>query len=456
MISLEQDSNKSAESVWGKWSPSKLEPWDVRRVVHLHRRAGFGATWNEIQRDLADGHDASIARLMSGQAYRTAVPEDFDSTAELIGTSAIGSGNPNRLQAWWLYRMLFSPDPLGERLALMWHDHFATSNHKVEDIRSMHRQNQLFRQYGRGDYARLCTNVIRDPAMLIYLDANSNRKSHANENLGREMLELFTVGTGNFEESDVAQAARALTGWNVKDDKLVFVPEHHDLGEKMLLGKRGNFDGDDALRISLEHPATARRITRRICRLFMGEDVVSEPALTDLAKMFADQRMNVSWLVETILSSKLFFIDANIGNRVRGATEFVVSTIRSLGAMVPPPSTLVVADWTTKIGQRLFYPPNVFGFPIGREWINSQWMISRINFVHHLLEGKLHRKPFDLVKGLKESGLTSSDLSNAQLLGSHLLSVDETKFLQDTNAKSGSDTKQMLRMILTSPLAQLG
>jgi uncharacterized protein (DUF1800 family) len=166
---------------WAPYVPDDRSPWDLRRVVHLHRRAGFAATWSEIQRDLKDGPQASIDRLLAGKAAAQGVPPDFAATADLLGETAASSGDPARLKAWWVYRMLYGPDPLTERLALMWHDHFATSNLKVDNLHAMRQQNELFRKLGRAPFGELLNAVVRDPAMLAWLDAPVNRKGHPNE-----------------------------------------------------------------------------------------------------------------------------------------------------------------------------------------------------------------------------------------------------------------------------------
>ena len=192
---------------WALYLPCDEAPWDLRRVVHLHRRAGFGATWSEIRRDLKDGPQASLDRVLAGRAVTDGVPAEFETTAVLMGASAATSGDPVRLKAWWVYRMLFGPDPLAERLTLMWHNHFATSNLKVRDLALMRRQNDLFRQLGRGPFGKLLGAVVHDPAMLLWLDAPSNRKGHPNENMARELMELFSLGIGHYTEQDVKEAA---------------------------------------------------------------------------------------------------------------------------------------------------------------------------------------------------------------------------------------------------------
>ena len=166
--------------------------------------------------------------------------------------------------------MLFGPDPLTERLALMWHNHFATSNLKVGNLAFMRRQNELFRQLGRRPFGELLEAVLHDPAMLIWLDAPSNRKGHPNENLARELMELFSLGIGHYTEHDVKEAARALTGWRVENEVFAETAARHDDGEKTILGKTGRWKGDDLVRMVLEHPATSRRLAWRICELFLA------------------------------------------------------------------------------------------------------------------------------------------------------------------------------------------
>src|SRR3954468_8456593 len=217
---------------WVPYAPDARARWDFRRVVHLHRRAGFAASWDEILRDRDDGPGASVDRLLAGKARSRGVPEDFESIATLLADAAVTSNDPSRLKAWWVYRMLFGPDPLGERLTLLWHDHFATSNVKVGDLAAMRRQNDTFRRLARARFGELLNAAVRDPALLAWLDAPANRKGHPNENLARELLELFTLGIGRYTEDDVKEAARALTGWTVKDGAFVEDAAAHDDGEK--------------------------------------------------------------------------------------------------------------------------------------------------------------------------------------------------------------------------------
>ena len=373
---------------WTPYVPDTQAPWNVRRVVHLHRRAGFAATWSEIQRDLRDGPRASIDRVLAGRAATVGVPEEFQQTADLLGESAASSGDAARLKAWWIYRMLFGPDPLTERLVLLWHNHFATSNLKVQNLAAMHHQNQLFRELNRAPFSRLLERAVRDPALLVWLDAPANRRGHANENLGRELLELFTLGIGNYTESDVREAARALTGWNVNEQgNFEEVAARHDDGEKILWGRRGRWTGTDLVRMLLENPATAVRLARRLCELFIGEGAVDSAMIQALADGLRRHDLDVGWGVATVLRSRAFFDEGNLGRRVLGPVEFVVGAARALELFDPPPSTLLLAEWATRLGQDLFYPPNVGGWPGGRAWLTTRSAIGRANYAAALVAG---------------------------------------------------------------------
>jgi uncharacterized protein (DUF1800 family) len=363
-------------------------PWDRRRVVHLHRRAGFAATWEEIERDLKDGPGASVGRLLEGKARARGVPEEFESIAALLGDAAVAANDPARLKAWWVYRMLFGPDPLGERLTLLWHDHFATSNLKVDDLAVMRRQNDTFRRLARAPFAELLNAAVRDPALLAWLDAPANRKGHPNENLARELLELFTLGLGHYNEDDVKEAARALTGWTLADGAFRAVDARHDDGPKTILGRSGPFHGDDLVALLLEQSATADRLARRLCGLFFGEGAISDEAIGTLAADLRAQHLDVGRAVATILQSRAFFDAANLRSRVVEPVAFVVASARALELFEPPPSTLVLADWGARLGQDLFYPPNVGGWPGGRAWLSTRAIVGRANFAAALVEGR--------------------------------------------------------------------
>ncbi len=382
--------DKNARNAWERYEPSAEAPWDLRRVVHLHRRAGLGASWAELQRDLADGPEASVTRLLEGKSRPVGAPEpeDFERTAAVLGEAATASSDPGRLKAWWFYRLLFSPDPLGERLTLMWHNHFATSIQKVGDPALMRKQNETCRRLARKPFGELLSAVTRDPALLIWLDAPANRKGHPNENLARELMELFTLGIGHFSESDVKETARSLTGWTVTDGEFREAAARHDDGDKIVLGKKGRWGGADVVRILLDQPATAHRLAWRLCDTFMGEKVAGKPEIDALANGLESHGLDIGWAVETVLRSRAFFASTNIRTRVVGPVEYVVGAARSLELLDPPPSTLVLADWSARLGQDVFNPPNVGGWPGGRGWLSARSLIGRANFAAALVEGR--------------------------------------------------------------------
>jgi uncharacterized protein (DUF1800 family) len=383
-------SDKNATNAWDRYQPSSDAPWNLRRVVHLHRRAGLGASWTEIQHDLADGPEASVNRLLEGKSRPIGAPEpeEFERTAAVLGEAATASSDSGRLKAWWFFRLLFSPDPLGERLTLMWHNHFATSIQKVGDPALMRKQNETCRRLARKPFGELLGAMTRDPALLVWLDAPANRKGHPNENLARELMELFTLGIGHYSEPDVKETARALTGWTVTDGEFREAAARHDGDEKVILGKKGRWAGADVVRILLDQPATAHRLAWRLCDTFMGEKAVGKPELDALAEGLISHGLDIGWAVETILRSRAFFSDANIRSRVVEPVQYVVVAARSLELLDPPPSTLVLADWSARLGQDVFSPPNVGGWPGGRSWLSARSLIGRANFAAALVEGR--------------------------------------------------------------------
>ncbi|QDT92222.1 DUF1800 domain-containing protein [Gimesia algae] len=373
---------------WREYRPTKKTPWNLRRVVHLHRRAGFAATWNELQRDLQEGPQSSIDRMLNGTTREKTYFDDFERMSASIAKAAVRSNQPDRLKAWWLFRMLFTTDPLTEKLTLLWHNHFATSNQKLEDLSLMRQQNDLFRSLARAPFGKLLTAVLHDPAMLLWLDAPSNHKGRPNENLARELMELFTLGIGNYNETDVKAAARALTGWTVIDDRFSFRAAQHDAGQKTILNQRRAWKGDELVELLLDQRATAERLAGRLCQLFLGEGVAQSEDIKALAEGLQAHDLDIEWGTETILRSELFFADQNIRQSVAGPAELIIGATRALELVDPPPQTMILADWMRKLGQDLFYPPNVGGWNGGRDWLRTSALISRTNFAAGLARGQ--------------------------------------------------------------------
>jgi uncharacterized protein (DUF1800 family) len=443
----------TSSDFWAPYVPEGKTPWTLRRVFHLHRRAGFAATWDELQRDLKDGPAASVDRLLAGRA--SVAPANFTSTADHLADAAVAGSNISRLKAWWFYRMLFGPDPLTERLTLFWHDHFATANSKVQDAALMYRQNDSLRRHARGKFADLLGAGVREPALLLYLDAPANRKGHPNENLARELMELFTLGVGHYTEADVKEAARALTGWTVEDEKFAENPLRHDDGVKTILCQRGKWTGPDLLRILLGHPATARRLAAKLCRLFFGETAVAPEAVTQLAAALSKHNLDVGWAVGTILRSRAFFADTNLGGRVLGPVEFVVGTARALELFDPAPSTLGLADWSARIGQDLFEPPNVGGWPGGRAWIHTRGLVARANYAAALVDGANAGRPspYDPTALPRKYGFGADTDSVLTFHHRLLFGTDPTPEARQRSA--GAAGGKAFTILLSSPQAQL-
>lgn len=443
------------ETLWAAYTPDDQQPWDLKRVVHLHRRAAFAATWGELHRDLKDGPEQAVSRLLGGNANLHPAKE-FDATAGLLFDAAVTQGEIGRLKAGWFYRFLLGPHPLHEKLTLLWHDHFATAHSKVDDPGLMRRQNETLRKHATGKFAPLLNAAVREPATLLYLDAQTNRKGHANENLARELMELFTVGVGHYSEADVKEAARALTGWSVDDGKFVELAERHDGGEKAVLGAKGKLDGTQLVDLLLKQPATADRIVKKLVRQFFGDTGVSADAAKQLADGLRERELDTGWAVETILKSRLFFADANLRTRVLSPVEYVVGSARVLELFDPAPSTLAMADWSARMGQDVFDPPNVGGWPAGKKWVHSRSLIARANYATALVTGPDSGRTvaYDPAGQAKKHGFGTTA---ADVLTYHHRLLFGTDPTADTRTRlEPLDLPKLTTALLASPEAQLG
>jgi uncharacterized protein (DUF1800 family) len=452
-------------SPWIAYRPTEAEPWNLERAWTLRRRAGFAATWAELERDLADGPEKAVGRVLDGSCRTQGAPDDFAKTAGLLGDAAAGSSDARRLQAWWLFRCLFTPDPLQERLTLAWHDHFATSQVKVDDVGAMHRQNETFRALGRGPFGELVHAMLRDPALLAWLDAPSNRKEKPNENLARELMELFTLGVGRYSEDDVKEAARALTGLGVSQGKFAMREDRHDGGVKTVLGKTTNLDADALADLLLAQPAAADRLAWRLCNTFLGENVADAPAQAALADQLRRDDLHVGRAVETILRSRLFFSPRNLHAKVCDPVGFVVGSIRAQECFAPrPPSTLLMAEWTDRLGEPLFFPPNVGGWPGGRSWLTGRGVVARSNFAAALAEGRLHSdgKAPDLAALAERCAKSREPVASlrffAELLGGRPVDPSTAEAVWRHAGETGSEEGRLNRavaLLLSRPECQL-
>jgi hypothetical protein len=376
---------------WSAFEPSADDPWDLRKVAHLHRRAGFGATWGELRRDLEAGPAASVKRLLHPGHESPEGRQVLDGLRQGV----LRSRDPERLKAWWLYRMAFGADPLREKMTLFWHGHFATSQRKVDDISLMVGQNELFRRHALGDFATLLTEVLSDPAMLVWLDGVDNRKGRPNENLARETLELFTLGRGHYTERDVRESARALTG-SIRGEgtdsfepyRFPFDATRFDSGEKTVLGQSGPWKGDDLARIVGRHPATLGSLARKLYRVFVSEgDDPSADLIRPLAEALRGEGDGIGRAVGMILRSRHFYSRAAIRQRIKGPVEFNVALVRTLEVPRGSLSLPGLSASCDRQGQELFFPPNVAGWEGGKSWINSSTLIERSNWAADVLWG---------------------------------------------------------------------
>jgi uncharacterized protein (DUF1800 family) len=455
------------EWAWKPFEPSQARPWTRVTVAHLHRRAGFAPCWDVLKRDLAVGPSESIDRLLKGEPKSpVGTPAaQLDATLEAMAAQLAPSADLARIQAIWLYRMIFTPHPLRERMTLFWHNHFATSNLKVQSPLLMQRQNDLFRAHALGDFHALVTAIGKDPAMLIWLDSTINRKAKPNENYAREVMELFTLGRGHYTERDIKEAARAFTGWFVVRDQFEEVHRQHDEGPKSVLGQTGNWGGDDIPAILLKQPACAEFLCGKLFRYFVSDtETPSEKLLAPLAAAFRDSGYQVEKPVEMILRSNLFFDQSTQRKRVKSPVEFAVGTIRALEILNPTVATPALAESCERMGQNLYSPPSVAGWDGGPGWINSTAMLARANLALGLvseadtpLGGRCH--PWALA-GARGSG-RRNDLAGFfidLLLQDALEPKARQQIERAASAKNASDdsaAREVVRLILTSPEYQL-
>ena len=364
---------------------SALQPyrgsWDARRAAHLMRRAGFGGSPADVARLASRSMDAAVDSLVRfADASALPPPPELVEERPRKANPKAHFDNAVALMQWWLGRMIATPAPLQERMVLFWHGHFTTAYQgKGITAADVLAQNQLFRSSALGNIRKLTLDVSHDPAMLKYLDNRVNNAAHPNENYARELMELFTLGIGNYTETDVRESARAFTGYTLdRDDRFVFNPRKHDDGTKTFLGRSGNFTGDDIVGIIFEQPAAAAFFARKLLANFVYDG--PEPQLVDrVADLLRRSNFELAPVMSTLLRSNVFYSDRAYRALVKSPAEFVVGTYRLLE--LPPQAVEVpVLAAMTRMGQRLFFPPNVKGWDGGAAWLNSGTLLTRENF----------------------------------------------------------------------------
>ncbi|MCE9567025.1 MAG: DUF1800 domain-containing protein [Planctomycetes bacterium] len=382
MAALPNDLSKvDPADAWKPWAPAATEPWDRKRIAHLFRRAAFGATPTEIDAALKDGFPKTLDRLLKGE------PDAAD-RLELLTETGQFYTEPANLRVWWLYAMLEGGYPLREKLTLFWHNHFATSYAKVRSTKLMYEQNSLIRKHALGHFRPFLLDMSRDTAMLVWLDSNRNVKGAPNENYAREVMELFSLGVGNYTEKDVQEAARAFTGWHHDAEVSKFENNVvlHDDGEKTIFGKKGNWAGADVVRLCCDHEACARFLVGKLYAFLISETKPPAKLLEPLEASFRKSDYDIAALVGTMLSSKLFFSDHAFHKRVKWPVEYAVGAVRAVVPGRVPLSDLT--DPLAKMGQVLFAPPNVKGWRTGTDWLNSATLLARNNFAEKVAIGQ--------------------------------------------------------------------
>jgi len=353
----------------------------TRAAAHLLRRGGFGGTPDEIAR-VAEmtAADAASSLLQVPASASIAPPPELGAPAQPAARAVILD-----VQLWWLNRMLSTPAPLQEKMALYFHGHF-TSRATPRFPWITYNQNALFRKYALGNLRDLTRDVSKDAAMLIYLDGQVNVAAHPNENFARELMELFTLGVDHYTESDVRESARAWTGWRVdrRDDTVSFNRALHDGGVKQFLGRAGTFDGDDIVEIIFAQPQCARFFAVSLLNWFLYND--PEPQLVEsVAELLRRHDYELAPVIETILRSEVFYSPRAYRGLVKSPIEFVVGTYKTLGLTAVDFGALAALQ---QMGQRLFFPPTVAGWPGGENWLTSGTMIARQNFLTRLLNSQ--------------------------------------------------------------------
>ncbi len=369
---------------------------ELSLMAHLLRRAGFGATRAELEARVAVGYEATVEELINPHDHP---PIDEDIMSRFM-PGFEGSALVVNNGAAWMYRMVNSPRPLEEKMALFLHQLFATGFAKVDNAPELAAQFEMFRQHGFGKFRDLLVELAKNPAMIFWLDNHGNHKGAINENWGRELLELFSMGVGNYSEDDIKEASRAFTGWTIPVKipqqplgrffwSFEFQPEDHDYGEKTFLGETGGFNGDDIIDIIVKQPATARFLARHLYNFFVADEVqvpawnITPPrdpeAIDTLVEEYNRTDGDIRCILRVLFNSD-FFKDARFA-KVKSPAELVAGTVRMSGSYNGPmPGYTELAMECNYQGQELLNPPSVESWHTGSEWIDGGALVRRVNF----------------------------------------------------------------------------
>ena len=401
----------------------------------LLSRSGLGASLQEIENLKPLKYDQAIRQLIEQsdnkaqtpypQWYGTSLPKMRNykelSAKEKQALRKLRRQRWRQLQLWWINEMSVTTSPITEKMTLFWHNHFTSQLPKVKWPSLMLRQNILLRREALGNFATLLKEISKDPAMLIYLDNISNKKSHPNENFARELLELFTLGEGHYSESDIKAAAKAFSGWTVdrKNGNFKFDPKVHDFGEKTFLGKTGRFNGNDIIDIILEQNRTAEFITEKFYREFISYEI-DETQVRQIAATFRKSGYKIKVLLYELLTSNAFVNSTNRTFLIKSPIELVVGTVRTFNLQTNLGKYLFKA--TRAMGQEIFNPPNVKGWSGEKSWITTGSLAERRSFLKKA--AKAVNKTYQ-----NSTGFTTKELEKWLLVTDRLTQTAVTKKL---------------------------
>ena len=380
---------------------------DVRLMAHLMRRAGFGATRDELEHHAAKGYEATVEELLAPGVPQS-MPDDLIRRYHAEQSGMMGQLNPG---ANWLYRMISTDSSLQEKMALFWHGVFATGYNKITNGKVLMDQIRMFRRHGMGDFKALLVELSRDPAMIIWLDNQDNHNGAINENYGRELLELFSMGVGTYTEDDIKECSRAFTGWTVGNTDYMklrairdsvwpygriswhfkYRPEDHDDGEKTFLGHTGRFNGEDVIDIICQQPPTAQFISRHLYNFFVADEppVPQWPytpprdpeAIEALSQTYFDGGYDIRLMLRVLFNSDFFRSEDSWYEKVKSPADLVAGVLRLTGEFQRPRREILdQANRMVYMGQMLINPPSVEGWHQGTEWVDTGTLVERINF----------------------------------------------------------------------------
>jgi uncharacterized protein (DUF1800 family) len=357
------------------------------RISHLVRRAGFGTTREELARYQSIGLQATVDELVNYEAM------DDGETEAMVKQPAVTRAGPGPT---WLVRMANTKRPLQEKMTLFWHGLLTTEASAVPDTDALQQQNQMFRENAIGDFRDLLTGIAHDRAMMVYLDIDGSQRSAPNENFARELLELFSMGAGNYTEQDIREAARAFTGWSVNRPnpanlnilgERLYHPEAYDGDDKIFLGSSGNFGPDDIIDLIVEQPATGRYVVRRLFNSFVYPEP-DESVLDPFVAVYEANGRHVGPVLDAIFRSEVFYSRRAYRALAKSPVEFAIGAIKALGAQADTVRILSNRSQALRnMGQVLFDPPNVAGWPGGAVWFSSSAVLARLNFINQLTGG---------------------------------------------------------------------